>query len=103
MIVEKSVTPPRAVIRLPGICRWWNQGNCLHGDQCAHLHERKPPSQVVPREDLVKILVEMGFETGVVEYTLKRCRNHLPTATTVLLTDGYKMKNECSLYNGQVV
>jgi hypothetical protein len=101
-MIEKPAAP-KLVIRLPGVCRWWTQGNCLHGDQCAHIHERKVPSQVVPREDLVGILEEMGFDKNVVEYTLKRCRNHLPTATTVLLTDFQKLKTECEMYNGVVL
>jgi len=91
---------PRLPIRLPPVCRWFIQGSCRNGDNCANLHEKNLPGQVVPREDLVNNLVAMGFEKNLVEYTLKRCRNHGPTATTVLLTDSARLQEELTALTG---
>jgi len=92
----------RFPIRLPSVCRWFTQGVCANGDDCANLHENALPPDVVPRDDLVNILVGMGWDKSLVIYTLKRCRNHLPTTTTILLTEFQRIQEEFNNFKGEM-
>jgi hypothetical protein len=88
LLTQSPISFATAQIQLPPLCRHIAAGNaCPNGSQCAYLHDQsESDADVVPLDDLVGALTDMGFSDDVARRALVRCRNHLGTAMTMLLS-----------------